>query len=419
MRTGFKDWAGGILGQVGGKILGRRDRPDLDRGATAARVRNHVVILDGTMSTLDPGLETNAGLCYRLLRDLPPSAGLSLKYEPGIQWTGLRRVRDIIVGVGLNRQIRRSYGFIASRYRPGDRIYLLGFSRGGYAVRSLAGMIDRMGLLKAEHATERMIRQAYRHYQTDPDSRAAAIFSRRYCHVYAPVQMVGVWDTVKSLGFRVPLLWRLVQAMDTAPHAFHNHRLGPSILHGYHALALDETRLAFDPVLWDCPPDFTGHVEQMWFRGTHGDIGGHILDFGAARPLANIPLVWMLDKAEACGLDLPDGWRDRFSQDPKAPSVGTMRGWGKAFVIRRRRVVGRDRSEAIHPSVGHHPLLGAGRQPDSEPPQDDLTMGLQPDMTAPGPASEPAPAARPDAAGMPQQDDGPSSDHVPVERTQG
>ncbi|PJJ86528.1 putative alpha/beta hydrolase family protein DUF2235 [Brevirhabdus pacifica] len=366
MLTGFRDWAGGFVGRLKGDILGRRETVRTVRGTTSARPRNHVVILDGTMSSLDPGLETNAGLTYRLLREMPASAGLSLKYEPGLQWTGLRRIRDIIVGVGFNRQIRRSYGFIASRYRPGDRIYLFGFSRGAYAVRSLAGMIDRMGLLKAEHATERMIREAYRHYQSDPDSRAAGIFRRRYCHIHAPVQMVGVWDTVKSLGIRLPVLWRVAQALDTSPHEFHNHRLGPSILHGYHALALDETRLAFDPVLWDCPPDFTGHVEQMWFRGTHGDIGGHLSEFSAARPLSNIPLVWMLDKAEACGLELPEGWRARFPQDPSAKSVGTLRGWGKLFVIRRRRRVGRDRSEAVHPSVGRHPLLGAG--PRTSPP---------------------------------------------------
>jgi hypothetical protein len=31
--------------------------------------------------------------------------------------------------------------------------------------------------------------------------------------------------------------------------------------------------------------------------------------------------------------------------------VGTWRGWGKIFWLRRRRVIGRDRSEAIHESV--------------------------------------------------------------------
>ena len=63
-----------------------------------------------------------------------------------------------MMGRGINRQIRRAYGYLASRYRPGDKIYLFGYSRGAYAVRSLAGVIDRIGLLRPEHATVRHIR---------------------------------------------------------------------------------------------------------------------------------------------------------------------------------------------------------------------------------------------------------------------
>jgi hypothetical protein len=67
--------------------------------------------------------------------------------------------------------------------------------------------------------------------------------------------------------------------------------------------------------------------------------------------LSNIPLVWMLEKAESCGLPLPEGWRARFPCDASAPSVGTFRGWGKLFLARRKRVIGRDPSESLHPSV--------------------------------------------------------------------
>jgi hypothetical protein len=353
MLTDIRDW----FGSVWARALGRPVQTVTKRTANGRAPLSHVIILDGTMSTLEEGMETNAGQTYRLLRDLGPAGHISLKYEPGVQWTGWRGARNVMAGVGINRQICRAYGFIASRYKPGDRIYLFGFSRGAYAVRSLAGLIDRIGLLKAEHATERMIRQAYRHYQTNPNTRAAAIFSRRYCHQGTKVQMVGVWDTVKSLGLRVPLIWRLVERFLGSPHSFHNHRLGPSILHGYHALALQETRRAFAPVLWDCPPGFEGDVEQVWFKGTHGDVGGHILDFKPARPLANISLVWMLSKAEGCGLPLPEGWRARIPQDINAPSVGTFRGWAKFFVLRRRRLIGFDRSEAIHPSAAPYPGL--------------------------------------------------------------
>ncbi|MCU0912384.1 MAG: DUF2235 domain-containing protein, partial [Rhodobacteraceae bacterium] len=205
---------------------------------------DHVIILDGTMSSLDHGAETNAGLTYRLLSERGRVAGLSLYYEAGIQWEEWRRAPDVIMGRGINRQIRRAYGFLASRYRPGDRIFLFGFSRGAYAVRSLAGVIDRVGLVRAEHATMRAVRDVYRHYELAPDAPAARAFARLYCHPEVGIEMVGVWDTVKALGLRLPLLWMLTEKR----HAFHNHRLGASIRHGYHALALDETREVYAPV---------------------------------------------------------------------------------------------------------------------------------------------------------------------------
>lgn len=80
-------------------------------------------------------------------------------------------------------------------------------------------------------------------------------------------------------------------------------------------------------------------------------MGGQVADIKAARPLANIPLVWMLTKLEACGLVLPPDWKTRFPQDVTAPSVGTWRKWGKVFWSRRRRIVLANPSETIHPSV--------------------------------------------------------------------
>jgi uncharacterized protein (DUF2235 family) len=308
---------------------------------------DHVVILDGTMSSLEPGCEGNAGILFRLLQEMGPQANRRLYYEPGMQWEGWLRGVALLEGRGVAPQIRRAYGWLASGYREGDRIFLFGYSRGAFAVRSLAGVLDRVGLVKRDCATERMITLAWRHYERAPDSQAARAFEQAYCHQKPPVEMVGVWDTVKALGLRLPVVWMF--APD--PHAFHNHQLGTVVRHGFHALALDETRQAFAPVLWDCPTDWSGNVEQVWFRGAHGDIGGQIGQFAAARPLANIPLVWMLERAEALALTLPEGWRARFPCDADAPMVGTWRSWGKAFLWRRPRPVGRDRSERLHPSA--------------------------------------------------------------------
>jgi len=337
------------------RLFGRARHTETAQPTRRLRGRvDHVVILDGTLSTLQDGLETNAGLTYRLLAERAARGAMIVRYEAGIQWADWRATLDVIEGRGINRQIRRVYGLVASRYHPGDRIWLFGYSRGAYAVRALAGMIDRIGLLRADAATERNVTLAWRHYRSETAGTAARYFSQQYCHASAPIEMLGCWDTVKALGIRAPVLWR----WSKVEHDFHSLSLGPSVRRGYHALALDETREAFAPVLWATDPDWEGEMVQMWFRGAHGDIGGQIGRYAAARPLANIPLVWMLDRAEAAGLPLPEGWRARFPCDAAAPSVGTLHGWGKAFLHRRRRVVGMDPSEQIHPSAqGHRVLL--------------------------------------------------------------
>ncbi len=258
----------------------------------------------------------------------------------------------MIEGRGINRQIRRAYGWLASHYRPGDQIFLIGYSRGAYAVRSLGGVIDRIGLLKREQASERMIREVYRHYHYDTDPVTCAAFRQAHCHDKTPIEAVAVFDTVKALGFRAPFVWK----WEDVKHAFHNHRLGPSILNGYHALALDETRAAFKPVLWNTTDRSEGEVHQVWFRGGHGDIGGQLGGYHPARHLSNIPLVWMLDQLETCGLPLPDNWRSEIQTDPDAKAVGTWRGWSKYFLARKPRSILLDPSERIHATaVGRTP----------------------------------------------------------------
>ena len=334
---------------LSGALRRRRQTPRSDAGAA----QTHVVILDGTMSSLEEGYETNAGRTYKLLCEADPD--LSLYYEAGVQWRGLSSAPDVMMGRGINRQIRRAYGFLASRYCPGDRVFLLGYSRGAFAVRSLAGVIDRVGLLTADHGSKENIEKIYEIYQTNRQSEATTDFVSAHCHSEAPIEMVGVWDTVKALGVGLPVIWRW-----SAPkHEFHNHDLGRSIRHGFHALARDETRNSYEPVLWTCPQDWQGRIEQVWFPGTHGDVGGQLGGFEAARPLANIPLVWMLERVESCGLALPEGWRARFEQDPNAKSVSTWRGFGKLFLIRKRRKYADDTCERLHHSI----YTRQGRQP--------------------------------------------------------
>lgn len=338
MPVQVRDWIFGLFG--------RRARAE-DSAGRKRGVATHVIILDGTMSQLTPGAETNAGLTYRLLQEAGQRANLTVYYEAGIQWRDWSGTWGVMTGKGINWQIERAYGVLASRYRPGDKIILIGYSRGAYAARSLAGVVDYVGLLKADHATVRAVRQAYRHYKTGARSDAANRFRSKYCHADVQIEAVAGWDTVKALGLRLPVVWRWAQAQ----HAYHNHRLGAHVRNGFHALALHETREAYAPVLWDAPPNWDGHIEQVWFRGTHGDVGGQVASYPPARPLANVPLVWMLTKLESCGLDLPPNWQDRFPRNADAPSIGGWRGWSKMFLSRRRRIILVNPSESVHVSA--------------------------------------------------------------------
>jgi uncharacterized protein (DUF2235 family) len=331
--------------------------------ASVKHARTHVFIVDGTLSRLDAGHESNAGLLYKLLDGMRPQFDQTVAYDPGVQSTGLRKWLNIAAGVGINVSIIEGYAKLASRYRPGDRIMLFGYSRGAYAVRSLAGFIGRVGLLRREHATERMVQQAFRYYETARLSAHGRLFRRRFCHQYVPIEVLGVWDTVCALGLPYPFLTRL------APMAteFHDAGLAANVRNAFQALALDEDREAYAPMPWRVAPDWPGHVEQMWFAGAHGDVGGHVSDLPAARGLSNIPLRWMLERAAQCGLKLPHDWQAQFPTDPAAPARGNRTGHGRLFRARGPRRYGRCSSEHIHPSVMHRMRLLPGYVPLAEP----------------------------------------------------
>ncbi|MBY4893257.1 DUF2235 domain-containing protein [Rhodobacteraceae bacterium N5(2021)] len=336
----------GIWGWLPRVFGGFRQAPE--PAPTPQEICTHVILLDGTMSSLAPGDETNIGLTYRLLMDLPRDAGVRIYYEPGIQWRGLRRAHEVMAGIGINRQICRAYAWLSASYRPGDRVILMGYSRGAYAVRSLGGLIDQMGLLRPEALNQARVEEIYELYRTGRDRTAVAEMTAAYCRADVPVTFLGIYDTVRALGIRYPLVWRFLPL----PHPYHTHTLGPHIEVARQALALDETRVAYRPILWDTSGAEPGQsVVQMWFKGSHGDIGGQLNGRAEARPRANVALTWMLEEAEATGLRLPPDWRARFPADPDAPSVGNFTGFGKFFWERRRREVGRDASEVLHPSA--------------------------------------------------------------------
>src|SRR5580658_7004688 len=155
-----------------------------------------VFCADGTWDA--PGSNTNVYLIYKALT---VTADQVTYYDDGVgaNATGLDRVLDGAFGQGLFQKIQDGYTTIAHVFEPGDQIYLFGFSRGAYTARSLAGMIANCGLPIGSF-TDDCVTEAFAAYR-NPANRASILAGLGPCGLTnATIQMIGVWDTVGSLG---------------------------------------------------------------------------------------------------------------------------------------------------------------------------------------------------------------------------
>jgi uncharacterized protein (DUF2235 family) len=333
--------------------------------------RTIVIFCDGTWNSPeeeDFGLPTptNVYKLYRACMDEAESQGAQVTwYQPGVGSNGsrLRKAFEGATGTGTGRAIMRGYHTIAAqRHGPQDRIVLIGFSRGAFVARSIAGMIQKVGLLKPE-ATREQVEQAYELYRTAANEGEAMARRASAQFVQLPVRVhaIGAWDTVGALGlslwgwsFNFRPLWR---------NKF--HRLSPNLItdHVFHALAVDEKRTSFMPVLWHLPedkqsvPTGVAHaeharrplVEEVWFRGAHSDVGGGYGDTA----LSDIALSWMMDKLSSAGLLLrphppvlrPDPC-GRIHLSERGPIGKAVPTWPRWFPLSTAREV----ASGLHPS---------------------------------------------------------------------
>lgn len=215
-------------------------------------------------------------------------------------------------GLGLDRNIKDMYLFLCMAYRPGDDIYLFGFSRGAYTARSLAGFIYNCSILEPSHIN--LVDTAYDLYRnrnplTKPNSALMRSFRDNYCYPRPKIKFIGVWDTVGSLGLPIK------KFRNPAKYRFHDCTLNDEVQHAYHALAIDEQRTLFSPTLWQMSKEAIAAnnqtLEQRWFPGVHSNVGGGYPDHG----LSDIALKWLMEKAQATGLQFDPGSLD--SLDPK------------------------------------------------------------------------------------------------------
>ena len=256
---------------------------------------------DGTWNRPDSPHVTNVEKIARSIQTDPAATGgvpQLVYYLSGVGGAGYQADRLLggAFGFGLFSNIVAAYRFLAQNYEPGDEIFIVGFSRGAYTARSLAGMVGRVGLLTRRALVEEKLAEAVARYRrTDPVGgqvgSSTTEFKRDYCHD-AQVQFLGVFDTVGALG--VP------GAMRFAPK-FHDVELSAAVLCARQALAIDERRMKFEPSLWQATPDGRTddpRVKQVWFEGVHSDVGGGYAETG----LSDTALLWMAVEANRQGL---------------------------------------------------------------------------------------------------------------------
>jgi len=271
------------------------------------------VFLDGTWNVV--GDDTNI---WRL-KSLCALAGTDGKAQLTYYEKGVSGLFGGFFGQGVDSIITNAYQWLVNHYDPGDDIFIFGFSRGAYTARSLAGFIAKCGLLEAGGALG--VKQLYNRYRRieartlwallaaqQNDDTADFTLEERWMLKYSQpvhIKLVGVWDTVGDLG--VP--WLTLEGFRYQTLRFMTTALRRPIDNGYHALALDEHRLAFTPTLWTIwdtdnpgpdtpPPRPIESVEQRWFVGAHANVGGGY----ESDLLPQIPLRWLMKKASLHGL---------------------------------------------------------------------------------------------------------------------
>lgn len=268
------------------------------------RMKRLVVCCDGTWNKPDNENVTNVEKIARTVQSAPSSTGGVYQLVYYISGVGsgsyeADRLLGGAFGFGLFHNVIACYRFLAQNYEPGDEIFVIGFSRGAYTARSVAGMLATVGLLTKVALVEERLPWAvhlYQHTKMPEGAFGESVeeFKHDHCHA-ADVTFLGVFDTVGALG---------VPGFERDAPRFHDVQLNDGVRCARQALAIDETRLKFAPTFWEAPPDAADaatedpRVKQVWFEGAHSDVGGGYAQTG----LSDTTLLWMAREAHHEGL---------------------------------------------------------------------------------------------------------------------
>lgn len=336
--------------------------------------KNIVYCADGTWN--EPEEEENGVISpsnvFKLFLLLEKTHTQVVQYEEGVGTAS--GVRDSIYGglfgEGIFKKIQVGYEFLAKNYELKDKIFLFGFSRGAYAIRALAKVIDIIGLSAMEKCIlepKTTCLKSQVNKLCDSCKRNQSILSQLK-HVFIPkykdrslknkaqqkdkkitpmtfeervhqfkanrkpimdieIEVLGAWDTVERIGN--PLLIKFKKIINQIDLHALDIREHSNIKNFYHALAIDEKRFAFMPTLVNenCFKE-DKKVMQVWFLGSHSNIGGGYKQ----NSLSHNTLKWMVTKAMNHGLELDKSLLSNFKTKPNGDGTlrdetSTLSGW--------------------------------------------------------------------------------------------
>jgi uncharacterized protein (DUF2235 family) len=310
--------------------------------------KNIVLLSDGTGNSSAKIFKTNVWRLFQALDLTDPDKQVAF-YDNGVGTSSFKLFAILggVFGFGLKRNVIAIYSFCCRNYVNGDKIYGFGFSRGAFTIRVVAAFIARMGLVTYDGNEEHLARDARTAYRQFLSNRkfSSGIFVSpvrklrdfiSHTIFRAPTidkigltavekfHFLGVWDTVDAYGGPIEEITRAIDYYYwplSLPDQFMNNK----ITRACHALALEDERDAFKPVLWDDryvrdgdklqpvgeawkpgPSDASTalaaidqeRISQVWFVGMHSDVGGGYPQDG----LSYVPLQWMMTRAHVYGL---------------------------------------------------------------------------------------------------------------------
>jgi len=287
--------------------------------------KNIVLFSDGTGNSNIKNRGTNVFKLYEALdfNDLHGSKKEQVAfYDDGVGTEQFKPLKILggAFGWGLARNVKSLYKRLVQVYKPGDKIYLFGFSRGAFTVRSLAGLIASEGILDiARYPTDEDLNLAvlrlYEGYRARYPALLESVYYEPLMELYfkargngshvahgdqsKKIEFIGVWDTVDAVGLPFDGFTKAWNEV-IFRFKFSNQKLHPNVKQACQALSIDDERQSFQPILWDETEENPENkrIEQVWFPGVHANVGGGYPQQG----LSLVSLDWMIKRATAAGL---------------------------------------------------------------------------------------------------------------------